>query len=389
MATKLTPEEQAIVAQWEQLRSRSADDLKTLLASGASVNLLRELALIDFELRWRQFNRRFARNQPPQLKQSLQLLADAGFSLELDEMLEVEACYIAALFGGDNQVARLLESNQETQRGDLQQACLSAQAERKSGLPTSPTLSPEIDYRDLVFERMIGRGGSGRVYLARRKSEAGKVAVKALYRRLQHDPLAMAMFEQEAETLQQLQHPHIVRCLGIGRFPTGGRFLVLEHIDGGALDSLPPNQDQRRQQFWAIAEAVQHAHQIGVIHGDLKPQNILLTRSGEVRITDFGLAQLPHENSPSFRGGTIGYMAPEELNREGSRQVAADIFALGGVLYFLATGQHPTADTLPDDSVNRDLIKVIQRCRQAEVADRYATVAALLEDLSAVPTTSF
>lgn len=393
MDPQLSAEEEAIVAQFETLRLPDGDALRQLLPYNATPTLLREIALIDLERRWREFNRRFAKERPPQLTDSLAMLASAGFELDEDESLRGDAFYVVSLWGREEDATRLLQQADASKRSALHEVYASARQERRSVVMRSSDPEAEIDYRELVVERMIGRGGSGRVYLARRKATGEHVAVKSLYKRLQYDPLAMAMFEHEAETLRRFRHPNVVGFQGLGRFPSGGRYLVLDYVDGGTLQQAIQQGacDSRRRQrcFLTIASAVADAHRLGVIHCDLKPQNVLLTRSGDIRIADFGLAQLIEGDSAPFRGGTIGYMPPEQLESGDARQPTIDIYALGGLLYFLTVEQEPQPESLLEIPGDPAMTGVIRRCREGDPRRRYPSVDLLIAELAAINPTAF
>lgn len=190
----------------------------------------------------------------------------------------------------------------------------------------------------------------GKVYRAWQQSLARPVTVKALLKSRQHDAEAVERFLLEGELLRRLQHPNIVGVHGLGRFPSGGYFLVLDYIDGQDLARWiePQLPEIRRSAEIAIAicDAIQYAHQQGIVHCDLKPGNVLLDKNENVFVTDFGLAQLLSHNASdkqSFAaGGTLGYMAPEQLNISPSNfNPTIDIYGIGAILYSLLTGHAP------------------------------------------------
>ena len=135
----------------------------------------------------------------------------------------------------------------------------------------------------------------------------------------------------------RLNHPGVIRVHGLGRFPSGGYFLVMDWIDGVDLQT---RIDQRQlvateamRIVMAVAEAITHSHQAGVVHCDLKPANVLLGREGEVIVTDFGFAQIiTGKHKATAIGGTAGYVAPELLKAGTTPAPAADIFSLGKLL---------------------------------------------------------
>ncbi len=201
----------------------------------------------------------------------------------------------------------------------------------------------------------IGAGGMGEVYRAKDTRLGRMVAVKVLSQDLSASPDVRQRFEREAQTISQLSHPHICALHDVGN-QDGTEYLVMELLEGETLSDrlargpLPLEQTLRFGQ--EIADALDKAHRQGVVHRDLKPGNVMLTKSG-VKLLDFGLAKAvdPSANvdlsaSPTRQGltqegailGTFQYMAPEQLEgREADART--DIFALGAVLYEMATGR--------------------------------------------------
>jgi len=202
-----------------------------------------------------------------------------------------------------------------------------------------------------------GAGGMGEVYRAKDTRLDRVVAVKVLRSDLAHDPEKRQRFEREARSISTLSHPHICTLHDIGH-QDGMDYLVFEYLEGETLEkklekgSLPV-QDVLRYAI-ELADALDKAHRQGIIHRDIKPGNIMLTKSG-VKLMDFGLAKLKSETLPvadaltemtsdkklTAEGtilGTFRYMAPEQLEgREADART--DIFAFGEVLYEMATGR--------------------------------------------------
>ncbi|MEQ8790593.1 MAG: serine/threonine-protein kinase [Pirellulaceae bacterium] len=205
---------------------------------------------------------------------------------------------------------------------------------------------PWSDYR---LQEHLGSGGFGKVYRAVQKSLDRPVAVKALHKARQRDPRAVEQFLHEARLLARLKHPGIVGVHGLGRYPGGGYFLVLDLVEG---EDLQRRIDRGRLTIAeavritiAVAEAIQHAHQHGVLHGDLKPSNVLCDTNGAVIVTDFGFGHLlPTEadaaNTAPLFGGTLAFLAPE-VARSGPPGIPVDVYGLGALLYCLLTGRPP------------------------------------------------
>jgi tRNA A-37 threonylcarbamoyl transferase component Bud32/DNA-directed RNA polymerase specialized sigma24 family protein len=261
--------------------------------------------------------------------------------------------------------------------------------------------------RDFVIEMHLGSGATGRVYRARRKCDNHLVAIKMLRKKSQCDPAAVARFLDEAHTVARLVHPGIVPVQGIGRTRRGGYFLVYELVRGENLANRsrerPITLQEASRWVTAAADAVNHAHNQGVVHCDLKPANLLLDSDGRLRVTDFGLAQIitPGAASRSAVAGTFGYMATEQLDStwgEIGRQT--DVFGLGAVLFSLLAGRPPfcgntigelfhsmleTAPNLSLDTERPDVpiefAQVIRTCVSLKPGDRFQSARDLADAL--------
>jgi eukaryotic-like serine/threonine-protein kinase len=220
-------------------------------------------------------------------------------------------------------------------------------------LPSSPA-EPQPFYsdRDFLVQLHLGSGGTGRVYRAWHKGGKLTVALKMLRKASQNDPIAVERFLAEARTVSRLDHPGIVAVRGIGRTRGGGYFLVQEFVAGLNLSetvaSRPITVIEALNWVAAAADAIAHAHRQGVVHCDLKPANLLLDDQGRIRITDFGFATIVSRGlgTRTAIGGTLGYMAPEQLDPAwGAIGPQTDIFGLGAVLFSLLAGRPPFSGT--------------------------------------------
>jgi WD40 repeat protein/predicted Ser/Thr protein kinase len=260
---------------------------------------------------------------------------------------------------------------------------------------------------DYELMEEIARGGMGVVYRARQLSLNRIVALKVVL----HGPFSSAdfvrRFQQEAQAVASLRHPNIVAIYEIGE-QDGNHFLSLEFVEGRSFAELANKQPlpARRAATYlkTIAEAVEHAHQRGVLHRDLKPSNILLDPLDQPRVTDFGLAKLVSQEAElTVTGQVLGspnYMPPEQAAGKFSEGgPASDVYSLGAILYELLTGRPPfqgdslhsvlaqvqAAEPVPPRRLNPgippDLQTICLKCLQKEPARRYASARALANDL--------
>jgi eukaryotic-like serine/threonine-protein kinase len=279
-----------------------------------------------------------------------------------------------------------------------------------------------------ALRERIGQGGMGEVWLAERVDGRfeQQVAVKLLHAGLVLPSLA-ERFRREGAILAKLAHPNIARLVDAGHTIDGQPYLVLEHVQGQRIDAACDAQRlpvrERLQLFLQVLAAVSHAHARLVIHRDIKPENVLVTTDGAVKLLDFGIAKLTekddgttHLTQLNGQPLTPEFAAPEQLD-QGLVTTAADIYALGLLLFILLTGQHPRASLsgrhvnaatviprasrvvlAPDADaqwaqrlgstpaklsrqLHGDLDNILRKALKHDPAERYATVAALEDDL--------
>jgi tetratricopeptide (TPR) repeat protein len=273
----------------------------------------------------------------------------------------------------------------------------SALPDTKPGLPTVPGYE---------VVSVLGQGGMGTVYKARHLRLNRLVALKMIAS--EHASCKqLERFQTEGQALAKLDHPHIVQIYEVGE-SNGVPYFSLELLEGGGLDRKlagmpqPPNEAARLME--TLARAMHWAHQQGIIHRDLKPANILLSRDGQPKISDFGLAKRLEDDSSQTRTGdllgTPAYMAPEQaIGDLKAIGPAADVYALGVILYEMLTGRPPfrgvnTLETLQlirfsepvppsrlQPGVPRDLETICLKCMEKAPAKRYGSAAELGEDL--------
>jgi len=212
--------------------------------------------------------------------------------------------------------------------------------------------------------RQLGEGGAGRVYEAVHHPSGRVVAIKTL--RAEHGgPTSQRLLLNEAAAAAQLSHPAIVELLDVGRDERGAMFLVMELVRGSSLEPWTTTFPGLHVVLGAMGEilgALATAHAQGIVHGDLKPANVLLTDDGRVKVTDFGIAHVidPLRTTPERRGvqGTPYYMAPEQLVDLESIGPPTDLYALGVMLYELIAGREPYA---PDGTLGDMLVRKLHQ----------------------------
>ena len=250
-------------------------------------------------------------------------------------------------------------------------------------------------FPQLEILELVGQGGMGIVYKARQRSLDRIVALKILPLDTAGDPAFAERFVREARTLAQLTHPNIVTVFDSGK--AGGFFyLVMEYVDGVNLRQAIATRDltpaDALEVVPQVCDALQYAHDAGVVHRDIKPENILLDGRGRVKIADFGLAKLlgrtPIEISLTATHqvlGTFRYMAPEQIERPMSVDHRADIYSLGVVLYELLTGELPLGRFAPPSergTVDARLDEVVLRALEHEPGRRYQHASEVKTDVT-------
>ena len=238
-------------------------------------------------------------------------------------------------------------------------------------------------FPQLEVLELIGRGGMSAVYRARQPSLERTVAIKVLPASLAAIPGFAERFAREARALARLNHPNIVAVHDSGRVEDLFYF-IMEHVDGSSLrqriraGTLSPAEVLRI--IPRICEALQYAHDEGVVHRDIKPENILITSRGQVKIADFGIAKLLRpEGSQGLTGsgevvGTPHYMAPEQVEHPLAVDHRADIYSLGVVFYELLTGELPLGRFSPPSAkvrVDLRVDEVVLKALEKEPERRY------------------
>jgi hypothetical protein len=207
---------------------------------------------------------------------------------------------------------------------------------------------PLLSHHDFLLRRLIGAGRMGKVYEARQHGAGRDVAVKFLRKSLLNHPGVVRRFIGEASTIARLRHPNIVGTQGLGRTPGGAYFIVMDLVNGPNLALLAGRRVIAVEEAirWAMetCDALEHAHERGIVHCDLKPANLLLEECGGIRVTDFGLARSLAGDTPGTAEveGTAPFMAPEQASRLwGPIDHRTDVYGIGAVLFALLTGRPP------------------------------------------------
>ena len=201
-----------------------------------------------------------------------------------------------------------------------------------------------------LLER-LGKGGMALVFLCEHQVMKRLVALKILPTAHAEDRELLGRFHREARALSQLRHPNIVGAYDVDH-ANKVHFLVMEYIDGGDLDVIvqrsgPMPYERAAHYIRQAAQGLQHAHECGLVHRDIKPGNLLVDRAGTVKLLDLGLARIFHETTDDLTTGrdartllgTVDYLAPEQALNSHDVDIRADIYGLGATFYFLLTGK--------------------------------------------------
>lgn len=282
----------------------------------------------------------------------------------------------------------------------------------------------QADHADSIVGTMVGaykilaplgKGGMGEVYLAEDTRLGRKVALKFLSPEFVGDNWARRQLIKEAQAVAMLDHPNICPVYGIEEHE-GHSFIVMQYVEGKTLADIIRTQALSADQVLPLAQqivgALAEAHAHGIIHRDIKPKNIMVTTSGQVKVLDFGLAKtiqqkpssetvadsVSHLSQIGAVLGTVAYMSPEQLRAE-KLDYCSDIFSLGTVLYEMVTGKNPYAHdnnaeiisailTIKPASfkhtsapASRELDRIVQKCLEKKKTDRYQSASDLLLDL--------
>jgi serine/threonine protein kinase len=271
----------------------------------------------------------------------------------------------------------------------------------EESLDRVPDVAQLVNYfPNLEIQHLIGYGGMGAVYQARQSQLDRVVALKIMSPRLSRNAAFTQRFMREARTLAKMAHPNIVMVFEFGQAGPL-HYLILEYVDGINLrDAMLEGHLSTKEALSIVpqlCDALQYAHDEGIVHRDIKPENILLDKKGRVKIADFGLAKLIQPNAEELRLtgskqvlGTLNYMAPEQIEGRSNIDHRADIYSMGVVLYELLTGELPLGRfAVPSEKNHGDtrLDEVVLRTLEKEPNRRYqkaSEVKTAMQEISVV-----
>jgi len=273
---------------------------------------------------------------------------------------------------------------------------------------------------------LIATGGMGAVYLGEHVLMHKRVAVKILHPEVDDQPEIVARFEREALVGAHVRHPNIAHATDFGKLDDGAYFLVLDYIEGRNLGDLIKEGPMKFSRVVRIAKQVAGAlaasHELGIVHRDMKPRNIMLDAHMVPKLIDFGFAKVAVDKLPLTASrlearpksrltgvgvifGTINYLAPESAHGMDAVDERADLYALGVMMYEMLAGKHPFDSTDPVEMFNHhrmtvpppfatrapgievpaDLDKIIRKLLEKDPYDRYQTAQELVDALEALP----
>jgi Tol biopolymer transport system component/predicted Ser/Thr protein kinase len=300
----------------------------------------------------------------PELWKQVDEMLDAALELPPAE----REGFVAAACGGNHELRRevlsLLRAQEQAGTflaGSAMRAAAQALAREPGGEARGSLEGCEVG--NYKIEKLLGAGGMGEVYLASEARLNRKVALKILPSEFVADAERVARFEREARAVSALNHPNLVTIYDLGSLD-GLHYIAMEYVEGRTLRELAAGRLKLKEILSVVsqaAEALAAAHRAGVVHRDVKPENVMVRADGYVKVLDFGLAKLLEaaaadggaaaETQAGAVMGTLAYMSPEQATGE-PLDARTDVWSLGVVLYELATGRKPFAGGNRRETVN-------------------------------------
>ncbi|MGE0713410.1 MAG: protein kinase [Planctomycetota bacterium] len=258
---------------------------------------------------------------------------------------------------------------------------------------------------------MLGEGGMGMVYKARQKSLDRVVALKVLPPSAAKETAFIKRFYSEARTVAKLNHENIIAGIDVGESPGGIYYFVMEYVEGDSVAELiaragPLEERVALSISLQIARALEHAHKHGLVHRDVKPQNILVTRNNMAKLCDLGLAKMQSEapagDATGVPVGTPHYLSPEQARGEADVDIRSDIYSLGATLFHMLTGETPFDGQSPmvlmtkhlteevesprrrNQNISKGASELVLHMMEKDKEDRPQTPSDLIEDLERV-----
>jgi serine/threonine-protein kinase len=274
-----------------------------------------------------------------------------------------------------------------------------------------PSLPPGLIEGYELTER-IAEGGMGAVFRAKQVSLDRIVAIKVLKPKLATDKSFLKRFSREARAVARLNHKNIVSAIDVGE-SQGWHYLIMEYVDGPTLhevlqkSGMLPERDAMRI-TWQVCSALKHAHENGLVHRDVKPENVILSRSGDAKLCDLGLAKKVDSDSTvlTAMGATLGtpvYISPEQAAGKSDVDIRSDIYSLGAAFYHMVCGrppfddglsaavvmtkhlsQEPTPVQMRNPDASPGTAAIIEKMLAKDPDERYQTPAEVMADLKRV-----
>lgn len=331
--------------------------------------------------------------------------------INADQAKQIYEAHQAAEKRGEDpliyQTAQKLSLLDMAQSAKLQRMLLSVGDENEGKDKKSKKKVTQIG--DFKLQSKLGEGAMGVVYKATQLATGREVAIKVLLRKFQEDEKYLARFKRECGNAKRLDHPNIIEFVDAGqatREQGGYYYFAMEFVDGETLQEILDEkgllpEEQVAQVGIEIGKALAHAHNKNIKHRDIKPDNIMIARSGEIKLTDLGLAKEELDSSVTQAGMTIGtphYMSPEQA-RGMELDDRSDIYSLGATLYHLLTGQPPfegksaavvmmkhIEEQLPspqemNPEISDEICVIIGKMMMKDPEDRYPNCFELVADL--------